>query len=159
MVAGRLGARLWRITPGPVFTSNPELLFMLPASFPSGTEITADVTIHAVISFPESESAASSGPPKTIDDITRAEVHVAFNRVALSMSCTLPMLLAETRARGIADDDVRTVLAIEETEAAGGQGSDMHFQCFRSNAGVFYITRDTGPNNQLATSAEGFAEL
>lgn len=89
----------------------------------------------------------------------RAAIHDAFNRVALSLSCTLPMLLEETRRRGIADEDVRRLLSEEETEMACSRGTEMHFQCFRSDAGVFYITRDTGPRNQLASAAEGFAEL
>ncbi len=89
----------------------------------------------------------------------RTQVHQAFDFVALSLSCTLEMLLEETRARGIADDDVAYVLACDERDAASGCGTDMHFQCFRSNVGRIYITRNTGPTNFLATSFEAFAQL
>lgn len=97
--------------------------------------------------------------PKPLSLTIRVAIHDAFEHVALSMSCTLPMLLKETRRRGIADDDVRRLLSQEETEMACRRGSDMHFQCFRSRDGVFYVTRDTGSRNRLASSAEGFAEL
>ncbi len=89
----------------------------------------------------------------------RSQVHSAFDYVALSLSCTLSMLLQETRARGISDDDVRYVLACDERDAASGLGTDTHFQCFRSNAGQIYITRNTGPTNFLASSFEAFAQL
>ncbi len=89
----------------------------------------------------------------------RTQVHEAFDLVALSLSCTLEMLLEETRARGIPDNDVAYVLACDERDAASGCGTDMHFQCFRSNVGRIYITRNTGPNNFLASSFEAFAEL
>ncbi len=129
------------------------------------TRITADFTVHAVFRIPNSPCRSTTGESSSSDDpdppepTLRDQVHAAFDRVALSLSCTLPMLLEETRRRGIADDAVSEVLLADETAAAGGTGTDMHFQCYRSNAGVFYITRDTGPTNQLATSTEGFAEL
>ncbi len=89
----------------------------------------------------------------------RNQVHEAFDFVALSLSCTLEMLLEETRARGIPDTDVSYVLACDERDAASGCGTDMSFQCFRSNAGRIYITRNSGPSNFLASSFEAFAEL
>ncbi len=89
----------------------------------------------------------------------RSQVHEAFDFVALSLSCTLEMLLVETRARGIPDNDVAYVLACDERAAATGRGSDSHFQCFRTTSGRIYISRDTGPDNFLATSFEAFAEL
>lgn len=98
-------------------------------------------------------------PPGPLHVLTRVAIHEAFEHVALGMACTLPMLLQETRRRGVADNDVRRLLSEEETEMACRQGTEMHFQCFRSRAGVFYVTRDTGPRNRLASAAEGFAEL
>ena len=89
----------------------------------------------------------------------RNQVHEAFDFVAYSLSCTLEMLLEETRARGIPDTDVCYVLACDERDAASGCGTDMHFQCFRTNAGRIYITRNTGPSNFLASCFEAFAEL
>ena len=89
----------------------------------------------------------------------RTQVHEAFDFVAYSLSCTLEMLLEETRARGIPDTDVAYVLACDERDAATGCGTDMHFQCFRTTAGRIYISRNSGPNNFLATSFEAFSEL
>lgn len=89
----------------------------------------------------------------------RQEVHAAFEFVALSLSCTLPMLLEETRRRGLSDDDVRTVLTIDEQDVERGIESDMHLRCFRSNAGTLYLTRDTAARNDAASSFEAFVEL
>lgn len=82
----------------------------------------------------------------------RNAVHAAFDHVALSLSCTIPMLIEETRRRGIADEDVRRILEEDEAEANEGIESDMHLLCYRSNAGVPYVTRDTAAGNErLAT--------
>jgi len=131
-VAGRLGAIG---APGPVFVLGTELCTMPTDPDPQKHEV-------------QQRYAA-----------VRKQVHEAFDHVALSLSCTLPMLLGETRSRGIKDDDVRNILAADETEAASRLGSAMRLQCYRSNAGVLYITRDTAPDNQQASSFDAFAEL
>lgn len=101
---------------------------------------------------------SADGAPNVYATV-REEIHRAFDHVALSMSCTLPMLLAATRARGIKDEDVLSVLTLDELSAADGEESDMHLHCYRSGAGVLYITRDTAAPNRRARVYEGFARL
>lgn len=87
----------------------------------------------------------------------RATVHAAFDHVALSLSCTLESLLQETRTRGLLDDDVRKILEVDEAESLGGHDSDMHLLCYRSNAGVVYVTRDTAAENEPVSTTTAFA--
>lgn len=100
----------------------------------------------------------------TTDESLRAyahlceQIHAAFDHVALSMSCTVAMLLEETRSRGLKDSDVCNVLSLDALNSAAGEYSDMHFECGRSNAGVLYITRDTAARNDRTFAFEAFAE-
>lgn len=92
-------------------------------------------------------------------DHVRAQLDAAFDHVALSFSCTLPMLLEETRARGLNDDDIRHLLSLDELDFGTDASTDQHYHCARSNAGTPYITRDTAPVNEPISSFELFTEF
>lgn len=89
-------------------------------------------------------------------NIVRAQVHAAFDEVALSYSCTLPTLLQATRRLGLQDNDVRTILVLDELDEQDGVESDRHFRCYRSNTGVLHLTRDTAAPNERASVLEVF---
>lgn len=91
--------------------------------------------------------------------VIREQIHHAFDHVALSLSCSLIMLLQETRSRGIYDDSVQHILTLDTAAAASGGESDMHLQLFRSNAGVTYVTRNTAPPNERVSPVAAFTEL
>ena len=101
------------------------------------------------------ESKAEQAPPSEVPSQEpgavdqRAEsiadrVHDAFEHVAFCSVCTLPMLLEETRARGIDDDDVRDLISDEESNLSFQCGGDRQFRCCRSAKGEFFIERDSG---------------
>lgn len=103
------------------------------------------------------DSRDDNGPDD--DGSTVAVMHQAFDHVALSLSCALADLLAETRARGLPDGEVCRVLARHEAEARHGRPSEMHLLCCRSHAGTVYVTRDTAAGNEPVRAVEAFDEV
>ena len=101
------------------------------------------------------DSAEAEEPEPDIDK----QVHEAFDYVALGAACTLPMLLDETRKRGVDDDDVLEVLSNDETLLSFHMGNDKRFRCCRNDRGDLFIERDSGVNARLASAYELFAEV
>ncbi len=89
----------------------------------------------------------------------RDQVHDAFERVAMGSSCTLPMLLVETRSQCIDDQEVRDIISSDETNLSCQMGNDRQFRCCRTQSGQLYIERDSGVGNRIASVFELFAAV
>lgn len=92
-------------------------------------------------------------------ELTREIMWECFTSVSMGMVCLLPDLLAETRARCIADEDVRKFIAYDELEIMHGGGKSDSYCCMRTEKGVPYIECLTGSSGYLASSNELFAEI
>ncbi len=86
----------------------------------------------------------------------RDQVHDAFDHVGMGLSCLLPVLLKETRERGIHDDDVKGIIQSDEYYGVNGNG----FHCERTAQGVGFVTVSSGGGAcRMASANELFAEL
>lgn len=111
--------------------------------------------------FPEANDSEQSAPGDDTEpvELTRELMWECFTAVSMGMVCLLPDLLIETRARGIADDDVRKFIASDEVDRMHDCGKSDSYCCMRSDKGVPYIECTTGSDGCLASSNELFAEL
>lgn len=97
-----------------------------------------------------------NGQAHPLSATRRIQIHAAFDRVALSLSCSLASLLRETRTRQIPDEAVRALLAGDEADARNGHTTDVQLLCYISNAGTIYITRDTAAHNEPLATKDAF---
>lgn len=153
VVTGRLGAV---VAPGPVFrVATPEDPVMTTATHAANGTNEQPGLSTATLNRSDTDSQGTDDA-----ESLRDSVHSAFEHVALNFSCTLPMLLGETRKRGISDEDVREVIGEDEVHAAEMLNNTRRLQCFRSAAGVPFINRDTGVGGYwLASVNELFADM
>lgn len=105
---------------------------------------------------PLHDTDPSFGKDQVHDAVIREQIHQAFDRVALSSSCGLSMLLTETRRRGIYDHSVKHLLELDEAATASSEETDMHLRLFCSNAGVIYVARNTAPSNERVSTCKAF---
>ena len=111
----------------------------------------------------ESTSASSRlGPaPQVPDDRPLHErIHEAFYSVAFGSTCTLPVLLAETRRLGISDEEVHETISKDETTMATHCDTNRpYLQCFRNRQGVCFLETTEGGFGKLASINELFQDL
>lgn len=136
--------------------SRPAGFLQLP---PEKSAMTSTLT-QSTESRPEAEfqTAANSPslpkndcPTKDIADV----IMEAFQFVAMYYCCTLPALLAETRRRGLQDDDVKESLLQTERQME----NDERIRAARTESGVAYLWRDVGVDGFVASVNELFREL